>query len=321
MERANRLDALGLERKSLSWRGQSVVYCQNRQTARSAQEERLSLVFIHGFGACKEHWRFNLPYFGETYDVYALDLIGFGESAKPDSVLEGETGTSSGSWRYGINGWAEQVLALINNQIEGDVVLIGNSIGGVVASQAAALMSKDQELKRHCKSLILIDCAQRQIDDKRLSEQPPFRRISKPLLKKLVRQRWFTNAIYSLLAKKSVIKKVLQTAYPSGRNIDEPLVDYLYEPTTKNNSREAFRGFINLFNDLLAPDILSELDIPTWLIWGEKDPWEPLNYARQWLSIPCVKGIEVIKDAGHCPHDEFPETVNQTIQSIIEAKK
>jgi len=286
MERANRLDALGLERKSLSWRGQSVVYCQNRQTARSAQEERLSLVFIHGFGACKEHWRFNLPYFGETYDVYALDLIGFGESAKPDSVLEGETGTSSGSWRYGINGWAEQVLALINNQIEGDVVLIGNSIGGVVASQAAALMSKDQELKRHCKSLILIDCAQRQIDDKRLSEQPPFRRISKPLLKKLVRQRWFTNSIYSLLAKKSVIKKVLQTAYPSGRNIDEPLVDYLYEPTTKNNSREAFRGFINLFNDLLAPDILSELDIPTWLIWGEKDPWEPLNYARQWLSIP-----------------------------------
>ena len=321
MERANRLDALGLERKSLSWRGQSVVYCQNRQTARSAQEERLSLVFIHGFGACKEHWRFNLPYFGETYDVYALDLIGFGESAKPDSVLEGETGTSPGSWRYGINGWAEQVLALINNQIEGDVVLIGNSIGGVVASQAAALMSKDQELKRHCKSLILIDCAQRQIDDKRLSEQPPFRRISKPLLKKLVRQRWFTNAIYSLLAKKSVIKKVLQIAYPSGRNIDESLVDYLYEPTTRNNSREAFRGFINLFNDLLAPDILSELDIPTWLIWGEKDPWEPLNYARQWLSIPCVKGIEVIKDAGHCPHDEFPETVNQTIQSIIEAKK
>ena len=321
MERADRLDALGLERKSLSWRGQSVVYCQNRQTARSAQEERLSLVFIHGFGACKEHWRFNLPYFGETYDVYALDLIGFGESAKPDSVLEGETGTSPGSWRYGINGWAEQVLALINNQIEGDVVLIGNSIGGVVASQAAALMSKDQELKRHCKSLILIDCAQRQIDDKRLSEQPPFRRISKPLLKKLVRQRWFTNAIYSLLAKKSVIKKVLQIAYPSGRNIDEPLVDYLYKPTTRNNSREAFRGFVNLFNDLLAPDILSELDIPTWLIWGEKDPWEPLSYARQWLSIPCVKGIEVIKDAGHCPHDEFPERVNQTIQSIIEVKK
>ena len=321
MERADRLDALGLERKSLSWRGQNVVYCQNRQTARSAQEERLSLVFIHGFGACKEHWRFNLPYFGETYDVYALDLIGFGESAKPDSVLEGETGTSTGSWRYGINGWAEQVLALINNQIEGDVVLIGNSIGGVVASQAAALMSKDQELKRRCKSLILIDCAQRQIDDKRLSEQPPFRRISKPLLKKLVRQRWFTNAIYGLLAKKSVIKKVLQIAYPSGRNIDEPLVEYLYEPTTRNNSREAFRGFINLFNDLLAPDILSELDISTWLIWGEKDPWEPLNYARQWLSIPCVKGIEVIKDAGHCPHDEFPETVNQTIQSIIEVKK
>ena len=321
MRTAEELEALGLERKILTWEGQEFVYCQSKEREESIPTERLNLVFIHGFGACKEHWRFNLSFFADKNSVYALDLIGFGESSKPDSMLEGETAEAESAWRYGINSWAEQVIELIKSQTEGDVVLIGNSIGGVVACQAAAIMSQDEKLKGRCKSLILIDCAQRQIDDKRLSEQPPFRRASKPLLKQLVRKRWFTNRIYRLLANRSIIKKVLQVAYPSGQNIDDALVDYLYEPTTQENSSEAFRGFINLFDDLLAPDILSNLDVPTWLIWGEKDPWEPLDYARQWLSIPCVKGIQIIREAGHCPHDEYPEKVNQTIQSLIEAKQ
>ena len=319
MQKAEGLQALGLERRTLTWQGQEVVYCQSEKAEESVSSDGRSLVFIHGFGACKEHWRFNLPFFAQENNVYALDLIGFGESSKPDSVLEGEKAKAESAWRYGINSWAEQVVELVKSRTEGDVVLIGNSIGGVVASQAAAIMSQEESLKGRCKSLILIDCAQRQIDDKRLSEQPPFRQASKPLLKQLVRQRWFTNGIYRLLANRSIIKKVLKIAYPTGQNVDEDLVDYLFEPTTQENSMEAFRGFINLFDDLLAPDILAGLDVPTWLIWGEKDPWEPLDYARQWLSIPSVKGIEIIREAGHCPHDECPEKVNQAIQTLIEA--
>ena len=75
----------------------------------------------------------------------------------------------------------------------GKIVLAGNSIGGVVACQTAKNL---EDQAKHAEKLILIDCAQREIDDKRLSEQPPFRRLLKPLLKKLVRQRWLTRTLY-----------------------------------------------------------------------------------------------------------------------------
>ena len=39
--------------------------------------------------------------------------------------------------------------------------------------------------------------------------------------------RWVSSAIFKNAARRSVIKKVLMQAYPSGRNIDEELVNLL----------------------------------------------------------------------------------------------
>ena len=39
-----------------------------------------------------------------------------------------------------------------------------------------------------------------------------------------------------------------------------------------DGAAEAFRGFINLFGDHLAPQLMQELTIPVDLIWGEMDP-------------------------------------------------
>ena len=282
----------------------------------SVDNHSRAIILIHGFGACKEHWRRNIEILSKHGDVYAMDLVGFGESAKPTSHLKDES-PSSGSFCYGIEAWAQQVTDFINQKINAEkIILAGNSIGGVVACQTAKNM-EDQGTQ--VEKLILIDCAQREIDDKRLSEQPPFRRLSKPLLKKLVRQRWLTRGLYRTLAKKGIIKKVLELAYPTKQNVDDELINVLYRATQDKNADEAFRGFINLFDDLLAPDIMKELSTPVHLIWGEKDPWEPLAIAKTWTSIDCVKSIKVLPDLGHCPHDECPQMVNSEITTLLQA--
>jgi pimeloyl-ACP methyl ester carboxylesterase len=62
------------------------------------------------------------------------------------------------------------------------------------------------------------------------------------------------------------------------------------------------------------------LTIPVDLIWGEQDPWEPIAEARRWANtLSCIRSIEIIPNAGHCPHDEAPEPVNAAICRLIKA--
>ncbi len=272
----------------------------------------ISIVLIHGFGACKEHWRNNQQSLGAIAPCYAIDLIGFGESSQPNAQLKNEK-EKTNNFLYCFENWSDQIFNFCNEVVKNPVILIGNSIGGVIALRTSQL------LKEQCKGIVLIDCAQRTMDDKRLIEQPIAMRWVRPILKNLVSQNFLSETLFKILSKRFFIQKVLEIAYPSGNNLDEDLINILSQPTLRSGAPEAFRGFINLFNDYLAPELMEGLTIPVDLIWGENDPWEPIEEAERWLtSISCVRSLEIIKSSGHCPHDEHPELVNPLIRKIIQ---
>ena len=272
----------------------------------------IAVLFIHGFGASKNHWRFNQKAISAIATSYAIDLIGFGESSQPNAQLLYEKEKPE-NFTYCFDEWSKQIIDFCNEIVQKPVLLIGNSIGAVIALKA----SKD--LSNRCKGIILIDCAQRTMDDKRLNEQPLSMRFIRPIIKTIVRQKLLSQALFNNAAKPNFIEKILQLAYPSGQNIDQELINILFEPTQRKGAPEAFRGFINLFDDYLAPDLLKDLKLPIHLIWGEKDPWEPLEEAEKWFqSYECIKSLKVIKDAGHCPHDEMPDKVNPIITKILQ---
>jgi pimeloyl-ACP methyl ester carboxylesterase len=156
------------------------------------------------------------------------------------------------------------------------------------------------------------------MDDTQLATQPAWMGWIRPLLKTLVSQRWLSTALFRNAARPSVIRSVLKQAYPSGQNIDDELVDLLYQPTKRQGAAEAFRGFINLFDDHLAPQLMVNLKIPVDLIWGRKDPWEPIAEAESWKStLSCIESMNIIDQAGHCAHDEAPNEVNSVLTKLI----
>tara|TARA_Y100001968_G_scaffold212345_1_gene195449 strand:+ start:16863 stop:17774 length:912 start_codon:yes stop_codon:yes gene_type:complete len=290
------------------WKGFQISWTCNKPSHQS----NISTLLIHGFGACKEHWRFNQSILGSIAPCYAIDLIGFGASSQPIATLKGEE-KGQNHFDYCFENWSELIQEFCNEVIKTPVLLIGNSIGGVIALKAAQL------LKKNCHSIVLIDCAQRTMDDKRLAEQPFISQLMRPLLKNLVRQRWLSQTIFNSVAQPFFIKSILQVAYPTKNNLNESLIEMLYRPTQRIGASEGFRGFINLFDDYLAPELMKDLQIPVDLIWGEKDPWEPLENAKTWFSsLSCIRSLEVIKDSGHCPHDEYPELVNPILIKIIQ---
>ena len=273
----------------------------------------LAVLLIHGFGANTGHWRFNQPALAALAPTYAIDLLGFGRSDQPRARLKDEP-EQSGSVLYGFDLWGQQVADFCREVIDRPVLLMGNSIGGVVALRAAQLLGE------RCCGVVLIDCAQRLMDDKQLATQPAWMAWIRPLLKTMVRQRWLSTALFRNAARPGVIRSVLKQAYPSGSNINDELIDLLFQPTRRDGAAEAFRGFINLFDDHLAPQLMEQLRVPVDLIWGEQDPWEPLPEAQHWAEqLPCVRSISVITGAGHCPHDEAPDQVNPVLIRYLEA--
>ena len=215
-------------------------------------ENNINILLVHGFGASKKHWRHNQDCLGRFFNCYAIDLIGFGESSQPSALLNYEPYREN-SIKYSFDLWSNQISTFCSEVIKSPVYLVGNSIGGVIALKAAEI------LKDNCQGVILIDCAQRTMDDKRLRENDILMNLFRPILKTLVRQRIISNTLFTRAANPKVIKKILEQAYPSRKNVDEELIQILYQPSQRKNSKEAFRGFINLFDDYLATDLLIRL--------------------------------------------------------------
>jgi pimeloyl-ACP methyl ester carboxylesterase len=124
------------------------------------------MLLIHGFGASSDHWRKNIPELAETNRVYAIDLIGFGKSVKPypgDPVP------------YTFETWGQLVVDFCRDIIGEPAFLIGNSIGCVVALQAA-VMAPDQ-----ARGVAMLDCSLRLLHDRKRATLPWYRSAPTPL--------------------------------------------------------------------------------------------------------------------------------------------
>ena len=107
--------------KCWQWRGHSIYYVQ----AGKPHPQRPPLLLVHGFGASTDHWRKNITGLCEDFHVFAIDLLGFGRSAKPNLEYSGDL-------------WRDQLHDFITEVIGQPTVLAGNSLGGYTCLCVAA---------------------------------------------------------------------------------------------------------------------------------------------------------------------------------------
>ncbi len=82
------------------------------------------MVFIHGLSSYLSFWEYQLPYFAKTHRVIALDLPGYGASARPDAPYTPP--------------WFADVVSSWMTEIGVErAVIVGHSMGGNIAVQLA----------------------------------------------------------------------------------------------------------------------------------------------------------------------------------------
>jgi len=99
----------------------------------TGEDNKIPIIFLHGFGANRKHWRNNLEYFAKrNCATYSLDLIGFGDSDQPGIRQIGKLDNEI--WSNQVKDFISQVIRPKNS---GKVILIGNSLGSLVALTCA----------------------------------------------------------------------------------------------------------------------------------------------------------------------------------------
>jgi len=287
------------------WRGWQTRYT----CVRSACPSSTPLLLLHGFGGSIGHWRHNLPELGQQHTVYAVDLLGFGASEKAIAS-------------FGIELWVEQVYDFWRMFVKQPVILVGNSIGSLVALAAAAA---HPEMVSGIVMLNLPDASVLELPalvSRAIALIKPLSRPALALTKWIVTSPLIFDGVFWLARHPQAIRLFwARQAYAGKSAVTDELVDMFSTPAYDRNAVNALRAMVRSTakptRDYTAKAVLPTLTIPMLLFWGLKDVMVPPQLAKLFVKYnPNLKLIE-IENAGHCPHDECPEIVNQEILNWI----
>ena len=261
----------------------------------------IPVILIHGFGAGTFHWRKNIPDLAATAQVYAIDLLGFGKSDKPSPNIEAS---------YTFETWGQQILDFCRDVIGGPALLVGNSIGCIVAMQAAV------DGPEWVKGVALLNCSLRLLHDRKRATQPFYKQFA-PLLQNVLQYKPIGNWFFNQIAQPKTVKKVLLQAYKRSESVTDELVNYLLEPAQDPKAADVFLAFTAYSQGPLPEDLFPRLQCPAIVLWGMEDPWEPIELGREFAHYPMVTAFVELPGLGHCPQDEAPEIVNPILKDWI----
>ena len=208
------------------WQGHKITYQQAGNTG-------AAVVLVHGFGASWGHWRKNLPILGESYRCYAIDLIGFGGSDKPQPDQE---------VAYTFETWGQQVADFCREIVGSPAFLIGNSIGCIVVMQTAV------DYPELTLGVAAINCSIRLLHERKRITLPWYRNYGSLIMQQILGNKNIGKFFFNQIAKPKVVRKILLQAYRRPEAVTDELIDILMTPAQDQGAADVFFSFYSVFS-------------------------------------------------------------------------
>ena len=253
-----------------------------------------AIVLIHGITSSSRTWRAVTHGLAEHHTVVAPDLMGHGQSGKPRGDY------SLGAYASGVR----DLLAVLGIS---KVTVVGHSLGGGIAMQFA------YQFPERLDRLVLVDSGGlgEEVSLALRAATLPGAEVVLPLLFSPV-TRTAGRAVGRVLG------KVGLRASANVRGLAEGL-DSLA-------SADARRAFVHTARSVIDPlgqriDARDRLylsaDVPTMLIWGEKDRIIPVEHGRRAAELMPHSRFESFPGAGHFPFNDDPERFVEVLSDFI----
>ena len=242
------------------------------------------LVLLHGAGDNTLDWRWVMPALAVTHRVYAPDLPG-----SPDSARSAAD--------YSPDFFERFVAAFVDALNIGRAMFVGNSLGGFIALRLA--LSEPARVT----ALVLVDSA-----GLGRAVNPAFTSVNVPGLGEAAMPFWRTpiGAYQRAWGRTALLFANSPGSVPR---------EWLAEQCRLALSPGYLEAHLNVLRALVGPfgqrevmvDLLPALEIPTLVVWGERDRVFPQSQAREAVSRLREGSLALIPECGHMPHVECPD--------------
>jgi pimeloyl-ACP methyl ester carboxylesterase len=247
------------------------------------------VILIHGIAASLHDWDDLVPELANSgYSSYALDLLGHGDSPKPESRAY------EMDWLFEhFSSWMKSL------RLTQPAVLIGHSLGGYLALEYARRVSA------WTRGLILVN--------------PLYSLRQLPaLLQRTYRRPYLSSFIVERTPKWvfRMIVDVTSMALGHSSGALHSLPERVRAQTAHDYVRAA-PGIYNVPNTGadLTPHLPS-ISFPTLIVWGDRDQTlSPASFPKLVDAMPRAVGKAI--HAGHAPHQSNSEEFNQLVKEFL----
>ena len=253
--------------------------------------EGAPILMVHGLAASLHDWDSLLPELAaQNYAGYALDILGHGDSAKPQNL---DQYTSDSVFTHML-GWID---ALTLNQ---PAILIGHSLGGHLSLQFAL------KYPERVRALILVN--------------PFYTQKQLPLMLRIFLRRPLLNTNLIERTPYWLFRLLIDVTSLQFRGSNEKLhtLPENVRIQTALDYKRAAPGIYNIprtLHDLTFE--LSRINHPTLVIWGARDQTiNPETFPLLVEQLPNARG-EIMPICGHVPHQCHAKEFNRKVFAFL----
>lgn len=240
-----------------------------------------AVILLHGLGGDATNWAMTIPALSKQYHVYALDQIGFGQSAKPMIAYRVATLVDF------LNGFYKQTGLT-------KATLVGNSLGGWTA--AAFTIAYPDKVDK----LVLVDAAG-------YSPERTGLKITRETLQAL-------NP-----ATLADLKRSLSLIFYNKALLTDAAVEQFFTQKLKRGDGYTIGQFLETV--LAGQDYLDskakQIKAPTLLVWGRQDELTPLTLAEAFAQDIAGAEKAYLDKCGHVPQIECAAGFNAALLKFL----
>jgi pimeloyl-ACP methyl ester carboxylesterase len=253
------------------------------------------IVLLHGLGGFAESWRKTIDLLARSADVLAVDLPGYGLSAKPRT-------------RYDLEFFTRALHGFLDATRVGQLSLVGHSLGGAVA--VAYALTNPARVDR----LALVSAVVPGFD-----YQPSW-------LYRMATVRGL-GEVAALCAGRPLYRAAIARCFhtPLAREVDA-LVDWSYAERTAWNAKAAYlatlRDVRGDFTGRAAAfrRVAATLALPVLLVHGRQDRIVDAAHCANMSKGFARASVRWVDACGHFPQIEHADTVNRWLEDFLVAR-